>query len=67
MGRGGMDGRTDGRTDGCLEIHPCVLQDLGPLGPLPKKANTVIQQYIFFMPVTKIVTKKMIELRIHML
>ena len=20
---------------GCLEIHPCVLQDIGPLGPLP--------------------------------
>merc|ERR1711911_527117 len=24
-------------TDGCKEIHPCVLQDIGPLGPLPKK------------------------------
>ena len=22
---------------GCLEIHPWVLQDIGPLGPLPKK------------------------------
>ena len=22
---------------GRLEIHPCVLQDIGPLGPLPKK------------------------------
>ena len=22
-----------------LEIHPCVLQDNGPLGPLPKKAK----------------------------
>ena len=32
-----MDGRTDGRTDGRMEIHPCVLQDIGPLGPLPKK------------------------------
>ena len=30
---GGRDGCTDGR----LEIHPCVLQDIGPLGPLPKK------------------------------
>ena len=30
-------GRTDGRTYGRLEIHPCVLQDIGPLGPLPKK------------------------------
>ena len=27
----------DGRTDGRLEIPPCVLQDIGPLGPLPKK------------------------------
>ena len=27
----------DGQTDGRLEIHPCVLQDIGPLGPLPKK------------------------------
>ena len=33
-----MDGRTDGRMDGRLEIPPCVLQDIGPLGPLPKKA-----------------------------
>ena len=32
-----MDGRTDGRTDGRMEIPPCVLQDIGPLGPLPKK------------------------------
>ena len=30
---GGGDVRTYGR----LEIHPCVLQDIGPLGPLPKK------------------------------
>jgi len=22
---------------GRKEIHPCVLQDIGPLGPLPKK------------------------------
>ena len=38
---GGTDGRTegweDGRTDGRLEIPPCVLQDIGPLGPLSKK------------------------------
>ena len=32
-----MDGRMEGRTDGRLEIHPCVLQDIGPLGALPKK------------------------------
>ena len=31
-------GRTDVWTDGCMDIHPCVLQDIGPLGPLPKKA-----------------------------
>ena len=34
-------GRTDGRTDGRKEIHPCVLQDIGPLGPLPKKGGTI--------------------------
>ena len=33
--RGG--GRTEGRKDRRLEIPPCVLQDIGPLGPLPKK------------------------------
>ena len=31
------EGRTDGRRDGRLEIPPCVLQDIGPLGLLPKK------------------------------
>ena len=36
---GGMYGCTDVRTYGRLEIHPCVLQDIGPLGPLPKKGN----------------------------
>ena len=35
--KGGTYGRTDGRKDGHLEIHPCVLQDIGSLGPLPKK------------------------------
>ena len=35
MANGG--GRKDGRTDGRMEIPPCVLQDIGPLGPLPKK------------------------------
>ena len=34
---GRKDGRTDGWTDGRIEIPPCVLQDIGPLGPLPKK------------------------------
>ena len=32
-----MDRRTNVRMDGCKEIHPCGLQDIGPLGPLPKK------------------------------
>ena len=44
---GQMDRRTDGRTNGQTdrqmdehkEIHPCVLQDVGPLGPLPKKCS----------------------------
>ena len=31
------DVHTDGRTYGHLEIYPCVLQDIGPLEPLPKK------------------------------
>merc|ERR1712148_68399 len=40
--RGGRTyGRTDVRTDGRKEIHPCVLQDIGPLGPLPKKQKTL--------------------------
>ena len=34
---GRMEGRTEGRKDGRLEIPPCVPQDIGPLGPLPKK------------------------------
>ena len=36
-GDGRTEGRKDGRKDGRLEIPPCVLQDIGPLGPLPKK------------------------------
>ena len=39
LGRG-TDGRTYGRTYGRLEIHPCVLQDIGPLGPLPCSHST---------------------------
>ena len=35
-------GRTEGRKDGRLKIPPCVLQDIGPLGPLPKKVNLSI-------------------------
>ena len=40
MGGGGdrrTEGRTDRRTDGRFKISPCVLQEIGPLGPLPKK------------------------------
>ena len=36
-GGGRTEGRKDVRTYGRLEIPPCVLQDIGPLGPLPKK------------------------------
>ena len=25
---------------GCMEIYPCVLQDIGPLGPLPCSHST---------------------------
>ena len=35
--RGRTEGWRDGRKDGRFEIPPCVLQDIGPLGPLPKK------------------------------
>ena len=35
---------------GRLEIHPCVLQDIGPLGPLPKKAEAhKISQSLSFL------------------
>ena len=37
--QGGTYGRTYVRTDGRKEIHPCVLQDIVPLGPLPKKES----------------------------
>ena len=40
-GGGRMDGRKDGRSDGHLEISPCVLQDIGPLGPLPKMEEKI--------------------------
>ena len=36
----GAWGGADGRTDRRLEIHPCVLQDTGPLGPLPCSYST---------------------------
>ena len=41
---GRTEGRKDGRTDGHLEIHPCVLQDIGPLGPLPKKEEVAKEE-----------------------
>ena len=38
------DVRTYGRMDRCLEIHPCVLQDIGPLKPLPKKEKIAVEE-----------------------
>ena len=38
---GRMEGQMDRRTDGHMEIHPCVLQDIGPLGPLPCSQPTI--------------------------
>ena len=49
--QGGTYGRMDGRTDGHKEIHPCVLQDIGPLGPLPKKelkGKSLIEEEVFY-------------------
>ena len=46
--RGGMDGWKDGwkdaPKDGRTDVwkFPRVLQDIGPLGPLPKKVNSGI-------------------------
>ena len=37
----GGDVRTYVQMDGRKEIHPCVLQDIGPLGPLPKKGRKI--------------------------
>ena len=45
--RGGTYGRTYVRTDGRKEIHPCVLQDIGPLGLLPKKGCFRIAAFSF--------------------
>ena len=33
------DQRAEGQKDGHLEIPPCVLQDISPLGPLPKNGT----------------------------
>ena len=40
-GLGGTDRQNDGPTNGRLEIPSCVLQDIGPMGPLPKKLNRI--------------------------
>ena len=42
LGLDGQGGGTEGQTDGHLEITPCVLLDIGPLGPLPKKEVEVV-------------------------
>ena len=44
-----------------VTVHPCVLQDIGPLGPLPKKA--LATKYFFFsqrilLPPTGIITNR---------
>ena len=41
-----MDGRMDGWMDEHLEIYPCALQDIGPLGPLPKNGRGYIGEYL---------------------
>ena len=35
-----LSGLRGGCTDGCKEIHPRVLQDIGPLRPLPCSHST---------------------------
>ena len=44
FGGGRTEGQNDGQKDGRMEIHPFVLQDIGPLGPLPKRANQAFGQ-----------------------
>ena len=39
------DGQTDRRTNRRLKIPPYVLQDNSPLGPLPKKVNTLSDRW----------------------
>ena len=41
FGNGRMDGRTYGRTDVRTDGQniPCILQNIAPLGPLPKKGK----------------------------
>ena len=40
-------GRTDGQT--YIMVHPCVLQDIGPLGPLPKKHACPSPSFLIFL------------------
>ena len=40
-------GRMEGWKDGRLEIPPFILQDIGPLGPLPKKVPSPISSTQF--------------------
>ena len=47
MVNGGRDGRTEGQRDRRLKIPPCVLQDIGPLGPLPcSHLSTALNPYL---------------------
>ena len=43
---GRKDGRTEGRKDGWTDVSkfPFVPQDIGPLGPLPKKDYHTFEQ-----------------------
>ena len=38
-------GGMDGRTDGCMEIHPCVLQDFVPFGAAAQKGKKKNDNY----------------------
>ena len=51
-GDGWTDGRKDGRTDGRTSGNsPCVLQDIGPLGPLPKNTPPMVLlvDWVFYL------------------
>ena len=48
MANGG--GQNDRQTGGRLEIPPCVLQDIGPLGPLPKNCKHALNHFYQFPP-----------------
>ena len=43
----GGDRRKDGWRNRRLVIPPCVLQDIGPLGPLPKKVRLITESIEF--------------------